>query len=336
MGGGKKPLKNDKDDKSSTNTNSKTTNQQDAHKLVETRIEGGTLSDTLEPAAVALKGDMKPLDEVNRVEDARLSNSIANNGVDVKNMDSRENTTIKQFENSGRNDDATEKDIKNDGDMVEDVREKDASPAQAEAVFSSDPKPTNEKAKIEPNANTDLLLQTAANLLAKVEQSQLTATVFIAAPFAKNHYLAITGEDQNLGKWRQPYGKFEPILHINKDLYIFKGNVPIPSRVNSMFKFVDVNMTDRQIEYEGVGLPDNRSEELLPDSWNFFVFKPNKAKSMIGKVWEGFSKYMYKSEITESIAEEFFNIVLNHILENVLPGNKSCYIVNFFHNDHIY
>jgi hypothetical protein len=250
-------------------------------------------------------------------------------------MDSRENTTIDQFENSGRND-ATEKNIKNDGDTVENVREKDASSTQAEAVFSSDSKPTNAKAKIKTNANTDLLLQTAANLLAKVEQSQLTATVFIAAPFAKNHYLAITGEDQNLGKWRQPYGKFEPILHINKDLYIFKGNVPIPSRVNSMFKFVDVNMSDQEIEYEGVGSQDNRREELLPDSWNFFVFKPKKARSMMGKVWEGFSKYMYKSEITESIAEEFFNIVLNHILENVLPGNKSCYIVNFFHNDHIY
>ena len=143
----------------------------------------------------------------------------------------------------------------------------------------------------------------------------------------------LTGEDQNLGNWKQPQGKFEPILHINKDLYIFKGVVPIPSWVNSMFQFVDVNMSDQEIEYEGVGSQDSRREELLPDSWNFFVFKPKKAKSMMGKVWEGFSKYMYKSEITESIAEDFFNIVLLiHTLEIILPGNKTCCLVNVFHN----
>ena len=204
MGGGKKPSKSDKDEKSSTNTNSKTISQQDARKLVETRIEEGKLPDTLEPAAKALKGDIPLVDDVNRVEDVRLSNSIANNG--VKNMDSRENTTIDQFENSGRND-ATEKNIINDGYTVENVREKDASSTQAEAVFSSDSKPKNAKAKIETNANTDLLLQPAAHLLAKVEQSQLTATVFIAAPFVKNHYLAINRRRPEFRKLEATSGK---------------------------------------------------------------------------------------------------------------------------------
>jgi hypothetical protein len=82
-------------------------------------------------------------------------------------------------------------------------------------------------------------------------------------------------------------------------------------------------MTDQNIEYEGEGHQDNRREELLPDSSNFFVFKPKRAKSMMGKVWEGLAKYMHKSETKEKIAEEFYDIVFNSTLENVLPGNTS-------------
>ena len=87
MGGGKKPSKSVKDEKFSTNTNSKTISQQDARKLVETRIEEGKLPDTLEPAAKALKGDIPLVDDANRVEDVRLSNSIANNGVKQRFID---------------------------------------------------------------------------------------------------------------------------------------------------------------------------------------------------------------------------------------------------------
>lgn len=320
MDGGSEPFNGGKDGKTSTNTNSKSS-QQDVHK-VETRIEIGELSDTPE---LAMKGDMKPLDKVNNVENARFSNSNASNG--AKNVDLKDDTNIKRFENSASKNDAAEKNVGNNGDPIENLIRKEA-PKQAEAVISSSSTPTNAKTKIDTNANKDYHLKKAA--LTKVEESLSTATVFIAAPLAKNHYLAITGEDQILGEWKHPQGNFVPILQINKDLYIFKGIVPIPSRINSKFKFVGVNQTDQKIEYEGDGSFDNRSEELLPDSWNFFVFKPKKAKSMIGKFWEGLAKYIYKPETKESIAEEFFNIVFNHTLENVIPGNKFvALLINF-------
>jgi predicted sugar kinase len=89
-------------------------------------------------------------------------------------------------------------------------------------------------------------------------------------------------------------------------------------------------MTDQNIEYEGDGPVDNRRNELLPDSWNFFVFIPKKAKSVIGKVWESLAKYMQKSETKESIAEQFANIVFDSTLENVVPGNKSSCCINVF------
>jgi hypothetical protein len=39
-------------------------------------------------------------------------------------------------------------------------------------------------------------------------------------------------------------------------------------------------------------------------------------------VLEGLAKYMHKSETKEKIAEEFYDIVFNSALENVLPGNN--------------
>ncbi len=324
MGGGRKQSKNSKDEKTSANINNKTS-QQDAHN-VETRIEVGELSDTAEPP-IKKKGNVTPVNEteVSSVEEVKVSNTKESNG--AKNADSTGNTNFKQFQSSASSKEATETDFRNDENTVENLIEKEAS---AQAVLSSNSIPATNP-KTDPNIKTDLLLQTNANFLTNVEQPAWTATVFIAAPLVKNHFLAITGEDQNLGKWKHPQGTFEPILGINKDLYIFKGIVPIPSRSNSTFKFVNVSKTDQNIEYEGDGPLDNRREELLPDSWNFFVFNPKKAKSMIGKIWESFAKYIYKSETKESIAEEFVNIVFDFTLENVVPGNKFSCFSNIFH-----
>ncbi|KAI9554203.1 hypothetical protein GHT06_019475 [Daphnia sinensis] len=154
---------------------------------------------------------------------------------------------------------------------------------------------------------------------------QWTATVFVAAPLVKHHDLAIVGEDQHLGKWKQPKGEFKPFVQIGTDLYIFKGTVPVPSTDKPEFKFVHVNNdVDKKIEYEGEGTWDNRKEELLPGSWNFFVFKP-KPKSMIAKVWEGLRAYLHKSETREKIAYNFFRIVFDHTLENILPDWDSAF-----------
>ncbi len=143
------------------------------------------------------------------------------------------------------------------------------------------------------------------------------ATVFLAAPTGKNHKLAIIGRDLRLGNWKEPRGHFEQIVQISKDLSIFKGVVPVPTLIGSQFKFVLVHTTETKLEYEGEGPSDNRTEELLPDSWNFFVFKP-KSKSYASKLMDGVTKLFGKSETKEGIAVEFFNILFNHILDNML------------------
>uniref|UniRef100_A0A0P4YE06 AAA+ ATPase domain-containing protein n=2 Tax=Daphnia magna TaxID=35525 RepID=A0A0P4YE06_9CRUS len=160
--------------------------------------------------------------------------------------------------------------------------------------------------------------KTKSNTEAHSMTDQWTATVFIAAPLVKNHDLAIVGEDQHLGKWKQPKGKFERFVQIGTDLYIFKGIVPVPSGDKPNFKFVHVNDADNKIEYEGEGTWDNRTEELLPGSWNFFVFKP-KPKSMVAKFWEGLRALLHKSETKEKIAYNFFRTVFDHTLEIILP-----------------
>ncbi len=153
-----------------------------------------------------------------------------------------------------------------------------------------------------------------------VEESVLTATVYIAAPLIENHNLEIIGEDQHLGEWAHPQGKFESVIEINADLRIFKGIIPVPSRIRSKFKFVHTTTDDNTIEYEGDGQRDNRTDELLPDTWNFFIFKTKSNKSVISKFLRNLKTFNQKSEPRERIAFEFFNIVFNHTCENLLPG----------------
>jgi hypothetical protein len=178
--------------------------------------------------------------------------------------------------------------------------------------------------KIETNLKTDLQLQSDAGLLRKIAESLLTATVFIAAPLLKNHILEIIGQDEHLGEWRKPQGRFEPILQISKDIFIFRGTVPIPSLSGSKFKFVHVNINDQKMEYEGQGSLDDRTEELLPDSWHFFVFKP-KREPVVGSWLRslttfGPTTFLNKSETKKIIASDFYNILFNHTLASVLPG----------------
>jgi hypothetical protein len=183
--------------------------------------------------------------------------------------------------------------------------------------------------EIEKNTNTDLQLQSDADLLNKMQESPLTATVFIAAPLLKNHNLKIIGKDKHLGEWGTPQGEFETILQISTDLFIFKGTVPIPALPGSKFKFVHVNINNQNKEYEGLGPWDDREEELLPDSWNFFVFK-RKRESIVGKWWGSpttlcSTTFLHKSETKRRIASDFCGILFNHTVSNVLPGTFSTF-----------
>ena len=138
--------------------------------------------------------------------------------------------------------------------------------------------------------------------------------------------MKIVGEDDHLGKWEHPKGKFESFVEINSDLRIFKGTIPVPSKICSEFKFVHVAI-ENKMEYEGWG---NRKNELLPETWNFFIFQPNSKKSTLSRLWKSIRAHIYReSESGEKIAYEFFRIVFNHTCENVLPGinrviNKPC------------
>ncbi|KAI9554792.1 hypothetical protein GHT06_020069 [Daphnia sinensis] len=157
-----------------------------------------------------------------------------------------------------------------------------------------------------------------ANHTVKAEGPSLTAIVFVAANFTEDSNLAIIGEDQHLGRWKTPQGSFERIKEIGNDLWIFKGVVPVPSLIGSEFRLVNVNNLDQSMEYEGEGRWDNRTDELLPDSWNFFIFKP-KPKFRIAKIWEDFKGSNKKSETKGRIAFEFFNTIFNHVVENAIP-----------------
>jgi hypothetical protein len=150
-------------------------------------------------------------------------------------------------------------------------------------------------------------------------ESPLMATIIIAAPFVEDHVLAMTGADPNFGKWKQSVGQFESILVINEDLRIFKGIVPIPSIIGSPFKFVQVNIKNQEMEYEGDGKKENRQEEILPDSWNFFIFM--KPKSNFLTKFFGYAKdYVIKPKIKEEITSKFVEILFSHTLEKILPG----------------
>ena len=153
-------------------------------------------------------------------------------------------------------------------------------------------------------------------LLNQIENSPLTATIFVAAPYRKNHTLAITGEDRRLGKWKHPQGNFRPILKIKEELHIFEGIVPVPSLENSLFKFVHVDNSG-YVEYEGDGSKDNRSDELLPESWNFFIFRP-KIKSVTDKFWHGWTHFFSNRDTRKKIAAGFLSIAFQHTMTNPL------------------
>lgn len=188
-----------------------------------------------------------------------------------------------------------------------------------EAESESDLVIPQQKSSTESHTWKDQLPQAASYPVPDSFDSPSTANVFIAAPQDKNQKLAIVGENDRLGKWRRPHGKFEAIMQIDADLYVFKGVVPVPSVTGSKFKFAHVNKSNDKIEYEGDGTGDNRTEELLPDSWNFFIFK-QKPKSIIGKLLKNFGNSLQESGTEGKIATKFFHIVFVHTLENVLPG----------------
>lgn len=151
-----------------------------------------------------------------------------------------------------------------------------------------------------------------------IEDSTMTATVYLAAPLLENHTLAVTGENALLGKWKTPKGSFKEISKISNDIYIFEGLVPIPSQPGTPFKFVQVD-SNGKISYEGQGHHDNRNDELLPGSINFFIFKIKPNKSFIGKFVDGVSKFFLLSEGgAEKITAEFYHITFNHVLKHLM------------------
>lgn len=152
-----------------------------------------------------------------------------------------------------------------------------------------------------------------------VVDSPSLVTVFLAAPALENHRLAITGIDERLGKWKIPKGDFVEVSKIDKEFSIFKGMVPVPEEIGSPFKFIHFHTAESKIMYEGDGKSDNRTEELLPDSWNFFIFKP-KAKGALKKVWTTVVSLISRPETGEKIAMEYFHIVFGHALETLLPN----------------
>ena len=76
--------------------------------------------------------------------------------------------------------------------------------------------------------------------------------------------------------------KIRLVIEINSNWRIFKGSIPVTSLIGSKFKFFHTT-SYHKIEYEGEGQSDNRTDQLLPDTWNFFIFKPKSNKSVIFK-----------------------------------------------------
>jgi hypothetical protein len=132
----------------------------------------------------------------------------------------------------------------------------------------------------------------------------------------------MTGADSNWGEWKQSVGQFESISEINEDLRIFKGIVPIPFIIGSPFKFVQVNNENQEMVYEADGKKGNRQEEILPDSWNFFVFIKPKT-NIFKKYLEKAKGYLGKKKIKEEITYEFVEILLSQTLNKILPGITS-------------
>ena len=149
-----------------------------------------------------------------------------------------------------------------------------------------------------------------------VEESPFTATVFLAAQVPKNGRLAVTGSDKYLGNWKAPQGTFERVLQIQPDLFIFKSTIPVPSRPGSAFKFVEFG---EKIDYEGADHNDDRFDEILPDSWNFFIYKHRS---------EGWSKKLKNflfgpnTEVAGKIVVKFMEIAFNRAVEDVTKNWK--------------
>lgn len=158
-----------------------------------------------------------------------------------------------------------------------------------------------------------------------VKSTPLTATVFLAAPRLKGHRLAIIGRNIHLGEWENPVGSFKHITQINDDITIFKGVVPVPSYPHSSFKFVHVDERSNNFTYEGGGPYDNRTNLLLPDSWNFFIFKLEPATGIIRKIQDGLLNFFRKPETKKKIAMNFFDIIFNHVAEKILPNWVDAY-----------
>lgn len=156
----------------------------------------------------------------------------------------------------------------------------------------------------------------------KVDDS-LIATVYVAAPLLENYTLAIVGENELLGEWKKHKGHFEKLYQINEDIYIFQGKIPVPSIPGSPFKFAHFNTIEKKIVLEGEGKTDNRTDELLPGSTNFFLFKL-KSKLIFGKLFR-FLSFFQKSETKEKIAGEFFNTLFDHTCRNILPDWDTAY-----------
>ena len=266
---------------------------------IEIGVEGqdpssvSAISGTNNTAAKKLKLTGNPSLPSNKIEIIDLTEDLLPSVIDYETDDDVFDIIEKKLEEPARNEEF--------GDRV-----------SVKVEAAEEPSPTLDEIEIDEET-------IANNVLVKVEESTLTATVFIAAPFVENNNLEIIGEDKHLGKWAHPQGKFDSVIEINSNWRIFKGSIPVPSRIGSQFKFVHTT-SDHKIEYEGEGQSDNRTDQLLPDTWNFFIFKPKSNKSVIFKFLENLKSFNQKSEPGERIAFEFFNIVFNHTCEKVLPG----------------
>ena len=106
--------------------------------------------------------------------------------------------------------------------------------------------------------------------------------VFVAAPSKKMLRLAVTGEDVKLGQWNRCCGSFKKLVAIDADIWIYRGSVPVPSVINSKFQFVFVRLFDdtKIFKYEGGKKAGerSRSNELLPDACEFFMFQEEEKK----------------------------------------------------------
>lgn len=161
----------------------------------------------------------------------------------------------------------------------------------------------------------------AASLPPEIKSMPFTATVYLAAPHKKNHSFAIIGKNEFLGEWKNPQGNFKHLIQINEEFSIYKGTVPVPSFPGySPFKFVRVDKKDKSLVYEGEGPLDNRTDLLMADSWNFFIFKVKPTiTGIMGNLWGGFLNFVRNPETKKKIAIRFFNITFSHVVENLLP-----------------